>query len=103
MERAGAGLAKIMNELLRRMPSEEVPVFAWPAVCGQTVAARTRVLHFAEGVLRVEVPDFSWRTQLAELEPRYRRELELLLGSPSVRRVEFVVARAAGAERKHCR
>lgn len=110
MERAGEGLAKIMSKVLRRVPSQEIPVLAWPAACGQAVAERTEALHFSEGVLRVAVPDPSWRTQLTELEPRYRRELTLLLGDTSVRRVEFVAApggrtdpRSGRTERKRCR
>ena len=92
MEQARSGLVKIMGELLGRAPAEEAPVLAWPAVCGQAVANRTRALDFNAGRLRVEVPDVAWRTQLAELELRYRKEFELVLGPGKVRKIDFVPA-----------
>jgi Dna[CI] antecedent DciA-like protein len=94
MEQAGAGLAQIMGELLRNAPPSDAPIFAWPVVCGAAVASRTRPLLFTRGVLRVEVPDSGWRTQLMELERRYVRAFELLLGNRSVQRIEFILARA---------
>jgi hypothetical protein len=94
MEQTRAGLAQIMGELLRNAPSSDAPVFAWPAVCGFGVAGRTRPLLFTGGVLRVEVPDTGWRTQLMELERRYVRAFEVLLGNGSVQRIEFIPSHA---------
>jgi hypothetical protein len=91
MEQAGAGLTQIMAELLRGAAPQDAPVFAWPVVCGPAVAARTRAVLFARGVLHVEVSDTGWRTQLAELEGRYRGEYAQLLGANQVKRIEFVV------------
>ena len=92
MESVGAGLAKIMAEWLRGTPPDDAPVFAWPVVCGPAVAARTRALLFAGGVLRVQVPDEGWCAQLLELEGRYRREYVGLLGANRVQRIEFVAS-----------
>ena len=62
----------------------------WPLICGAAVAQRTQVLNFHEGVLRIAVPDAAWRTQLAELAPRYLAVLnEAVPGA--VTRIEFVV------------
>lgn len=91
MEHAGAELAKIMSELLSHVPAAEAPLMAWPAVCGAAVAGRARAASFACGVLRVEVPDATWRVQLIELEPRYVRELARVLGRSDVQRVEFFI------------
>ena len=91
MEPAGTGLAQIVAELLRGTPPADAPVFAWPVICGPSVAARTRALLFAGGLLRVGVPDQAWRVQLAELESRYVSEFNQLLGADRVQRVEFVV------------
>jgi hypothetical protein len=91
MEQAGAGLTRIMAELLRGAAPQDAPVFAWPVVCGPVVATRTRALLFARGVLHVEVSDAGWRTQLAELEGRYQGEFAQLLGAGKVKRIEFVV------------
>jgi len=94
MERAAAALTNIMSELLRRVPVQDAPLLAWPAVCGQAVAARTRALQFAAGRLLIEVPDAAWRAQLAELEAHYRRQFAALLGRNQVRQIDFIAAGA---------
>jgi hypothetical protein len=92
MEPAGAGLTAIMAGLLQAAPAGEAPLMAWPAICGQAVAARTRALRFTAGLLHVEVPDRNWQTQLAQLESGYLREFASLLGKDRVRRIEFTVS-----------
>src|SRR5438034_11013027 len=91
MEHASVGLERIVASSLRRAPSGEGPVLAWPLSCGQAVAARTRALEFADGVLRVEVPDAGWRRELQVLAPRYLATLSRY-GAEGVTRVEFVIA-----------
>jgi hypothetical protein len=54
-------------------------------------AARTRALDFADGTLRVEVPDAGWRKELQALAPRYLVTLNRY-GAEKVTRVEFTVA-----------
>ncbi len=93
MEHAATELTKIMGELVRHAPADEAPLLAWPVVCGALVAGRTRALSFRAGVLRVEVPDATWRTQLSELEPQYRSGCAHLLGREAVTRIDFVLAR----------
>ncbi|HET8668781.1 MAG TPA: DUF721 domain-containing protein [Terriglobales bacterium] len=89
MEPAGTGLAKIFRDLLARVPANEAPALAWPVACGPTVARRTRVLDFHDGVLRVEVADRAWKTQLMDFAPRYVATLADLIGG-KVQRIEFV-------------
>ena len=91
MERAGTELQNIVADLLRRAPAEEAPLLAWPFVCGEAVARRTHAITYAQGVLRVEVPDKAWRAQLAELFPRYKTALNHLLPDV-VERIEFTLA-----------
>ena len=81
-----------MGQVLRRAPASEAARLAWPLVCGGTVAKRTRPLAFMGGVLRVGVPDQTWRAQLTELEHRYIQEFARVLGNPTVEQIEFVVA-----------
>ncbi len=83
----------ILGQVLRRGPIEESVPRAWSLVCGEPVAARTRVVEFSAGVLRVEVPDKAWRGQLQELAPRYVSEFCALLGEHTVERIEFVTAK----------
>jgi Dna[CI] antecedent DciA-like protein len=89
MEPARAGFHKIVADILRRAPAEDAAGIAWGLVCGQTVADKTEVLEFREGVLRVRVPDEAWRANLAGFVPRYLELLNTML-SKNVEQIEFV-------------
>jgi predicted nucleic acid-binding Zn ribbon protein len=91
MERASAGLQKIVGDALRRTPSAQAPLFAWPLACGTAVAERTRPLDCSKGVLRVEVPDAGWRSELQALAPQYLAVINRYV-SESIHRIEFVVS-----------
>jgi predicted nucleic acid-binding Zn ribbon protein len=95
LERAGAGLEKIVAGGLRRAPAGEGPLLAWPVACGSAVAGRTRALSFAEGILQVEVPDRGWRNELQALAPQYLAVINRYVGE-SVKRIDFVVGGMAG-------
>jgi Dna[CI] antecedent DciA-like protein len=90
MEPVRTGLRNIMSDLLRARPAEEAVVMAWPLVCGKDVAARTQAVSFAEGVLTVNVPDATWRAQLAAFASSYVRGFNDLLG-PMVKEVKFKI------------
>ena len=94
MDPVRTGLRNIMSELLRARPAEEAVVMAWPLVCGKDVAARTQAVGFADGVLTVNVPDQTWRTQLGAFTPRYVSGFTELLG-PLVKEVKFKVQQSA--------
>lgn len=91
LEQAGAGLEKLVANSLRQAP-EDTAVLAWPLACGSAVAERTRVLDFADGVLRVEVADPGWKSELQALAPRYLAVINRYTRE-QVRRIEFVVVR----------
>ena len=80
-----------MGDFLKTQPAQEAPVLAWPVVCGADIAARTRALEFIEGRLTIEVPDITWRHQLAAFIPRYLSGFNELLG-PVVKEVYFEAA-----------
>jgi predicted nucleic acid-binding Zn ribbon protein len=90
MERASAGLQKIVGDALRRTPSGQTPLLAWPLACGTAVAERTLPLDCSQGVLRVQVPDAGWRTELQALAPQYLAVINRFVAE-TVRRIEFVV------------
>ena len=92
MEPAGNSLEKIVARSLRKAPKGEGPLLAWPLTCGSRVAARTRAVGFAGGVLRVEVPDKGWKRELEALAAQYLAVINRYVPEP-VERVEFVVAR----------
>jgi predicted nucleic acid-binding Zn ribbon protein len=91
MEPIRSDLRNIVNEIMRAQPPEEAVVLVWPLVCGSEVAARSRAVSFADGILSVEVQDTNWRTQLISFAPRYVAVFAELMG-PLVKRVQFQVA-----------
>jgi len=95
MELARETLQKIVAEMLAHVPPEQAPIVAWQFVCGKTVADRTEALAFTNGILQVEVPDATWRAQLAGLMPQYLRLLRQYTGQ-KVERLDFVLANDKG-------
>jgi Dna[CI] antecedent DciA-like protein len=91
MTAVGNGLEKVVARSLRKAPAGQAPLLAWPLACGSAVAERTRALDFADGILRVEVPDLGWRRELQALAPRYVASLNRYVAE-NVARVEFVIA-----------
>jgi predicted nucleic acid-binding Zn ribbon protein len=67
-------------------------------VCGSAVAERTRALSFADGVLRVAVPEMGWKSELQTLAPRYLAAINRYTTEP-VRKIEFVVPRSDNASK----
>jgi predicted nucleic acid-binding Zn ribbon protein len=98
MERARDGLHKIVADALAKAPAAETPLLAWPLVCGPQLAQKTRALDFNAGVLRVEVPDAAWATQLLVFVPRYLASVNKL-SRVQVTRIQFVVAGSVQAAR----
>jgi predicted nucleic acid-binding Zn ribbon protein len=90
MERAAAGLVKVMAEVLRRVPASEAPLMIWPMVCGQAVARCTRAVSFSGGVLCVEVSDAAWRAQLSGLAGKYLAAINSVVPE-AVREIRFEV------------
>lgn len=91
MEHIGQALQRIVIDAVRRAPSEDVPLLAWPIACGSAVAEKTQALGFAEGELTIQVPDAAWRTQLLSLAGEYLRQLHEITGG-RVQRLRFVLA-----------
>ena len=98
LERARGGLQKIAADLLRTAPAEDAAVIVWPLVCGAAVASRTKALEVSGGVLKIEVPDESWRAQLMSFLPSYLDALRRLWPAGKVERIAFQIA--AGARQR---
>jgi predicted nucleic acid-binding Zn ribbon protein len=90
---AASDLDKIVSRALRKAPSGDRPVLAWPLACGSAVAQRTRAIEFQDGILQVMVPDAGWRRELQALAARYLAQLNKFCAD-DVARIEFVVAGA---------
>jgi len=96
MEQAGVGLEKLVAHSLREAAPSDAAVLAWPLACGSAVAKRTQALDFQNSVLRVEVADAGWKSELQALAPRYLAVLNRYTREP-VRRIEFILSPPAGA------
>ena len=71
MEDISSGLQQIKASLLRGCDPKDAPAIAWPMVCGSRVAEKTQVSAFENASLTIVVPDKGWRSELADLAPRY--------------------------------
>ncbi len=90
MESARGTLQKLVVEMLSKVPQEQAPLAAWEFVCGKTVADRTKAIRYENNVLTVEVPDATWRAQLADMTPHYLQLLRQYSGQ-KLDRLEFVL------------
>lgn len=90
LEHVASGLEKLIANSLRHGPPGNAPVIAWPLACGSAVAERTTARDFADGVLRVEVPDAGWKKELLHLVPRYLAALNRYSGQ-NIERIDFIV------------
>lgn len=90
MERTRAALGELASLLLLGISEDEAVITIWPLVCGTQVASRTRALSFSQGQLTVEVPDASWRSELAGYMPHYLHQLKVATRI-TVERIRFVL------------
>jgi len=99
MEPARAALIKVLADILRRAPAEDAALVAWRLVCGPKVEARTTALDFRDGVLRVQVPDATWRNNLEPFAAEYVKSLNSYLTTKALR-ITFVLESQA-EEKRH--
>jgi Dna[CI] antecedent DciA-like protein len=100
MQQASGILQRIVHDAvaqsLKRLPADELPQAAWEFAAGRAVAEKTRVLGFEicgeSHVLRVEVADVNWRSQLRDMAQQYLTRLRPLL---AIERIEFELAGTA--------
>ena len=97
MQPARRDLQSLAARVLKDAPKEEAVLLAWPLACGSRVAERTRAVDFQDGVLRVQVPDRGWQSQLEAFSLQYRHKISELLGV-TVHRIAYEVPyRSRGA------
>ena len=78
MQSLRRNLGSLAALVLKDAPREEAVPLAWPLACGSAVAARTQAQEFANGMLRVRVPDLGWKAQLESFSPQYCQKLSEL-------------------------
>jgi predicted nucleic acid-binding Zn ribbon protein len=93
MERASYTLERLMAKAIERMPAEELPQAAWDFAAGHAVAEKTRVVGCEDKRLVVEVPDATWRTQLAAMAQQFLSRIhKFTRGAASIEYIEFRLA-----------
>ena len=99
MQPVAIGLQSIVVRSLRQAAPGETPISAWPLVCGNSVSKRTRALvEFTDGILRVEVQDAGWRSELQTIAAQYLAILNRYVNE-SVKRIDFVIANDTSSRR----
>jgi predicted nucleic acid-binding Zn ribbon protein len=73
---------QLEGELLKA----RLPVY-WEEVVGKGLAARTHIRSFEHGVLRVHVPEASWRSELILRREELRLSLNQRAGEDFVREI----------------
>lgn len=96
--RAPVPLQAILGQLATRLgaaqPHVAVNLYSiWPSVVGPLVGANSRPVRVTNGVLTVDVPNASWRTQLQFLGEDVTVRLKESLGDDAPTSIEVRVAR----------
>jgi hypothetical protein len=71
---------------------------AWPAAVGPELARRTELIAFDSGVLRIRVPDATWRRGLWRMRGDILARLRSIAGQAAPRSLGFVEGAVAVAE-----
>src|SRR5512140_1071016 len=71
---------------------------AWPAAVGAELARRTELIAFDSGVLRIRVPDATWRRGLWRMRGDILARLRSIAGQAAPRSLGFVEGAVAVAE-----
>jgi len=81
-------LRDALGQSLRGASEEDRLAAAWTVACGSAMAGRGRVAAYETGVLRIEVADAVWLSQMRSLSGALRSEMAKISGLP-VRAIEF--------------
>lgn len=79
-----------LGRSLRGMEDESRLAAAWTVACGRALAGRGTVVGYAGGVVRVEVEDGLWLSQMISIRAALARTLAEASGLP-VHGVDFVL------------
>lgn len=74
------------NHLEADLHKTRLPQY-WKEVVGETLASRTEIRSFEEGVLRIHVPEAAWRCELSLRRQELRTKLNALAGGEMIREI----------------
>lgn len=69
-----------LGRSLEAVPELDRLATAWTVACGRALAARGRVMGFANGIVEVEVEERAWLDQMNAMRPVLERELARIAG-----------------------
>lgn len=101
MERAGEFLGKVVRRLQRPEAALAWLTAAWPSIVGKALAAHTRPVRCAAGLLEVTIDAKAWQKQLAEMTREFRGRINQAYGSNLVREVKFTVSKSGPKRLPH--
>lgn len=73
-------LRKNLGRSLEAMPEADRLAAAWPVACGKAMADRGVITGYDAGIVRIEVADSVWLTQMLSMRPMLERELARIAG-----------------------
>lgn len=86
-------IATLLGDTLLPFNPDDARIWKfWDEVVGPPVAKQARPLWIKEGKLRVGVTDPIWLQELGYVEKTIRDKLNVKLGRPAVKRIEFRIA-----------
>jgi predicted nucleic acid-binding Zn ribbon protein len=101
MEKAGDFLGKMLRRLDRPEAALAWLSSAWPSIVGRTLAAHTRPVRFAKGLLELTADSKAWRNQLETMQHEFCNRINQSWGGTLVREVKFVAAKPGPARISH--
>jgi predicted nucleic acid-binding Zn ribbon protein len=91
MERAGDLLGRVARKLGHPHAALAWLSSSWPQIVGKTLAAHTRPLRCAGGVLEIAADAKPWQKQLDEMTGDFCARINQAWGRALIREVKFVV------------
>jgi predicted nucleic acid-binding Zn ribbon protein len=88
MEKASTILGKTVRQMKRPRAT-----LAWPSIVGAKVAAQTKPVRCADGILEISTTGKDWRNQLEQMQDAFRQKINESWGGNLVREVRFVAAK----------
>jgi hypothetical protein len=92
MEKIRSMLQNSLGRSLRALPDEDRLSMAWMIVCGKILGARSSVVGYHAGIVKIEVLEGAWLEQMKSMTDHFKRELPRISGIP-VTELHFIVKR----------
>jgi len=92
MEKMRALLQNSLRRSFSALAEEDRLSMAWMILCGRVVGARSSVIGYSDGIVKIEVFDGTWLEEVRRMRDHLQRELARISGVP-VTELHFIVKR----------